>query len=285
MKRVYRVYELWAAAVSLVILVLVLSASTYAWFTINRLVATDKVTARTGTDTLTLQISSVGGSDFRGSEEAELVQVNETSLTELMPVSTADLKTFVYNPVTIGDMASVFPVVEDEKYYYHGRIYLRAAAEGIEGDAKMALYLDEDETAGGALAQAEKGELLQAARLGLLFDGSQPVIFDLGDEAVTEQTGNTLLNGSLLENGQVLDASGGRAEAVTDPAIPVSERRIRTDDLSLELPVQPLIYMELNRIYAVDVYFYLEGCDPDCTDSISFEEVDLHLAFYGILAE
>jgi hypothetical protein len=43
------------------------------------------------------------------------------------------------------------------------------------------------------------------------------------------------------------------------------------------------MYLELNQIYAVDIYFYLEGCDPDCSDSVSLDGADLHLAFYGVL--
>ena len=45
----------------------------------------------------------------------------------------------------------------------------------------------------------------------------------------------------------------------------------------------PLLEMELGRVYQVDVYFYLEGCDPDCTESIAFDDGYLHLAFYGVL--
>ena len=36
---------------------------------------------------------------------------------------------------------------------------------------------------------------------------------------------------------------------------------------------------------ARNMYFYLEGCDPDCSDSVSYDEADLHLAFYGVLSE
>ena len=43
-------------------------------------------------------------------------------------------------------------------------------------------------------------------------------------------------------------------------------------------------YLDLDRIYRLDVYFYLEGCDPDCWDSIYFNAADLHLAFYGVLS-
>ena len=48
---------------------------------------------------------------------------------------------------------------------------------------------------------------------------------------------------------------------------------------------KPLLKMDLNRVYAVDVFLYLEGCDPDCTDVIGSMDLDFHLSFYGILEE
>ena len=48
----------------------------------------------------------------------------------------------------------------------------------------------------------------------------------------------------------------------------------------------PLAKLELNRIYRVDIYFYLEGCDPDClTDRVAMDEALLKLAFFGLLAQ
>jgi len=43
--------------------------------------------------------------------------------------------------------------------------------------------------------------------------------------------------------------------------------------------------MQLNKIYTVDIYFYLEGCDPDCSNSIQYSTVDLQLGFYGVLSQ
>ena len=42
--------------------------------------------------------------------------------------------------------------------------------------------------------------------------------------------------------------------------------------------------MQLNKIYTVDIYFYLEGCDPDCSNSIQYSTVDLQLGFMACLA-
>lgn len=287
MRRYHSAFRIWCIAASMILVILVLSVSTYAWFTANRIVSTDRAVARSGTDTLELQISSAGGSSFEGSDEAPILQINQTALTKLMPVSTADLKTFVYNPVSEGDMAVTFRTVEDEAYYYHGRFYLRAAAEGKSSGAKVALYLDEDNEVGGALATAEEGMLLNAARLGMTFDSESPVIFFLSDAQndTEHQARNTKLNGIVLGDHQVLSSAGGKVTGVNDPSIALADRTIVMEDTRVTLPDAPLIHMELNRIYTVDVYLYIEGCDPDCSDSIGFHEADLHLAFYGILEE
>lgn len=286
LERFRRMLRIWYMAATMLVLALVLTVSTYAWFTTNRKVSTDRVSARSGTDTVELQISPNGEDDFSGFNESMIVQVNQAGFKELMPVSTADLKEFVYNPFSNeDDKAEKFRIVKDEQYYYHGRFYIRALAEGQKTDTRMALYLDQDSNPENALVQAEEGHLLNAARLGLTFDHANPVIFFLRDEHHDSPEGNTILNGTDLGENQVLKSSGGELEAVYDPAIPVSERSILMDGASIMRPEEPLLYMELNRIYEVDVYFYIEGCDSDCTDYIRLDEADMRLAFYGILEE
>lgn len=281
------IFRIWGILASMFVILVVLTASTYAWFTSNRIVSTDRVEARSGTDTLELQISTAGGSAFTPSEEAAIVQVNQTSLTNLLPVSTADLSTFVSSRGMDGDMAISFLPVENEEYYYHGAFYIRASAEGQPEGAKMALYFDEGNEVGGALARADSGMLLNAARLGLTFDKQNPAIFYLSDtqNESSQQAKNTKLNGTILGDHQVLQMTGGEVRAVSDPSIALSERTIVMENNRVQLPNAPLIEMELNRIYLVDVYLYLEGCDPDCSNSICTNEADLHLAFYGILQQ
>lgn len=283
MKKFHNIFKLWSTAVSLVIILLVLSTATYAWFTSNKVVTTDKVTARSGEDTLELLIGSSSGS-FSEDHECEIVQVNETLATELMPVSTADLKSFVYNPVSTGENAEIFKLVEDEQYYYHGRVYLVAEAKGEMPGRKVHLYLDEDEEEGGPLVSADAGLLLNAARLGLTFDGENPVIFSLSDTSnpTDDQARNTVIGDDVLGDGRVLVPSGDTVAGVPDPSVPLATYKIEMDDSSVTLPEKPLLEMELNHVYQVDIYFYLEGCDPDCSDSINFHEADLHLGFYGI---
>lgn len=263
-----------------------LMAVTAAWFTNNAKVNTSRAVSRTAVQSVELQVSSKGGDDFSGGREADIVQVNSAEMTRLMPVSTADLATFVQPPATVDGYAVSFQRVEDERDYYHGRVYLRATADAAESGRRLAVYLDEGAGSGGALAVggAAGSRLLHAARLGLVFDGKQEsaVIFRLSEDknAEGDRTLNTKLDGAVLEEGSVLTWTGTAAKAVADPAVLTKDRAVGADGT---VPEKPLLEMELGHVYQVDVYFYLEGCDPDCTESIAFDDGYLHLAFYGVL--
>ncbi len=259
--------------------------ATYAWFTSSQRVNTSRATARTGDEAVELQISSRGGADFLPSSVADIAQVNDTSAGYLMPVSTADLRSFVigsaYNE---SGMPTNYMPVENEANYYHGRVYLRAVGSGLSDSSRVALYLDQTEAAGGVLVRKDSAEslLLNAARLGLSMQGAAPVIFYLSDETNPEgdRARNTVLNGELQPEGVVLDSSGSSVAAVTDPAVPLSAYSL-SDGGALGAPIGYLVF---DQIYALDIYFYLEGCDPDCCDSIFFDGSDLRLAFYGVLS-
>ena len=137
------------------------------------------------------------------------------------------------------------------------------------------------EISGWRTSLARDRELLTAARLGLTFDQANPVIFRMSD--VDEGEGNTSPGGTPLGKGMVLTLQGGTATPVSDPAVSISDRQITEDGGA---GPEPLLIMELDRIYAVDVYFYLEGCDPDCLDErVGRDEAVFNLAFYGILTD
>lgn len=280
MKKAMKPIGLAAAAL---VLTASLVTATYAWFTSNKVADTNRVSGRVGNDDVKLLISSNGS---QGSTEATIAQVNSTSLTELLPVSTADLKSFVYNPGTVDGVAIHFEQVEEEKYYFHGRVYLQAAATNPNPNAKLALYLDETEENGGKLFKQQSGYVGNAARLGLTFDNNSPIIFRFSDDHNPESglAGQTVLNGQMLTDNQVLNGTGGSIFAVADPSVLVSDC-IVPNDVNASGMKKPITYLELNRVYPVDIYFYIEGCDPDCTNEIQLNQLDLHLAFYGVLTE
>lgn len=275
-------FRIWFLGITTIAAFLSFTAATYAWFTANQAVSTTRAAARTGEESLELQISS-DGSTFSNVSSVAIAQVNQTSLTNLLPVSTADLFTFVYAPSTVSDMATNFESVENESYYYHGRIYLRALAQGISTDTKLSLYLDQTD---GPLGKDVNGTLLNASRLGLVFnnDYTSSVILRLSESqnALGQQIFNTVVGGVTLGANQVLSWNGSGVFAVADPSVPITDYTVTFGASDMSVPNRPLCVMNLNQIYPVDVYFYLEGCDPDCSDAITHNEADLYLAFYGI---
>ena len=279
-------FRAWYLGITIIFALLVFSTATYAWFTSNRKVSTGRATARTGNETLELQISSSGGGSFRSEETIAVTQMNQTDVSELMPVSTADLVNFVTVPSTENGMATIFKKVDNEAYYYHGRLYLRALGEGWDSTSRMALYLDQSD---GVLGENISGQLLHAARLGMVFDDDSQsyVILRLSEDenAKSQQNYNTVINGRTLGKNEVLTWKKEAAEPVQDPSVSVESYTIRFQGNSMTLPDKALLTMEFNRIYPVDIYFYLEGCDPDCSDALSFDVAELYLAFYGVLQE
>ena len=284
-----RSFRKWFLGVTTIIALFALLAATFAWFSSNREVSTSTASARTGEENLELQISSIGGSGFRSEETVAITQVNQTDAEQLMPVSTADLQHFVYVPVTVSGKAQSFAAVDEksEPKYYHGRIYLRAVGNGLSSGSKMNLYLDQSN---GILGKNLDGKLLNAARLGLKFDGSgsSEVILRLSESSndPSERAYNTVVNGVTLGDGQVLRSQGTNdVQVVKDPSASVSDYTVTFQNNGIQLPGKSLLTMELGKIYTVDVYFYLEGCDPDCSDSVSFDQSELYLGFYGVLSQ
>lgn len=148
----------------------------------------------------------------------------------------------------------------------------------------MNLYLDQSD---GLLGKAADGYLLNASRLGLIFNGdtSNPIILRLSESENPEnaQIYNTEVNGKILGKNQVLGYNDSGVFAIEDPSVSISEYTIDFSENQMKLPSRDLMSMELGKIYPVDIYFYLEGCDPDCSENIQLNEAELHLAFYGVL--
>ena len=86
-------------------------AATFAWFTANEKVETSRVTSRTGSTQLELQISRENFSPSAGGEVALKAPTNA-----LMPVSTNDLSSFVYCPLTNDGYAQRFLPAEAPLY-------------------------------------------------------------------------------------------------------------------------------------------------------------------------
>lgn len=292
-KRKYNL-TLWVTAAVAVLTAAVLTTATYAWFTANGNVETETVTARTGSADLELQLSSRPEGDFSPEtvKDADGKEYNGVALEPLgsrvlLPVSTADLKTFVYSPATdegqaTEDTLTVPSQQELEKIVYHTTIYLRLRDNGnLSDNITVNLYLDDLGIQKTTEEIEAENRLLNAARLGLSINGSY-YILRYSEDAVGAES-NTLLHGELLKPGQVLTFENGDVKAADIPAENqglLSEFQYSDKNLT---PKPILKGMQPGTVYPLDIYFYLEGCDPDCQDAAQKQQAGLSLGFYAVL--
>ena len=275
-------------ALVMVALAATLGAATYAWFTSNMKVNTNSVSVHSDTSKLVLELGDADAGSWSQQGDASLSSNASDSVT-LHPVSTFDLNGFAVcaQNNAAGD-ATVFEQAKDDgSAYYHGWIDLRpsitgAGASKVKG--KVNLYLAESLAPQGADA-----ELLRAARVGIkISSGGQVLatdIFELdnsdsGHRAEHPSTAPAGLagytDGMLLgwQNGQL--ACG--ANVTQDPAVftlDTSETATR--------PQNSLAALALGQTYRLDVYYYIEGTDPDSADYLYQDPGTLHLALFATL--
>lgn len=301
MKKANKYLTLLTIGAVAVIILATLTTATFAWFTANREVETEKVTARSGSTNLELQLSKKGGSEFSAELETDtdgtvyetettysIVKLDALGSKKLMPVSTADLKTFIYSPVTENAEATdktlkIMPKDKIPDEIYHDTIYLKVEDNGTMPDGTKAnLYLDNLKKL-PILTVPNEGNLGKTARLGLKISNDKTEIATLifrFEEDTKGAVSNTVLNGEQLKPGLVLIEKDGKvAPSDTDPAALLKEYQYAEDNPS----PKPLLTMELGTIYTMDIYFYLEGCDPDCDGSAERSTGTLALAFYAAL--
>ena len=275
-------------ALVMVALAATLGAATYAWFTSNMKVNTNSVSVHSDTSKLVLELGDADAGSWSQQGDASLASTASGAAT-LYPVSTFDLNGFAAcaQNNSSGD-ATVFEQAKDNgSAYYHGWIDLRPTITGTGASkvkGKVSLYLAES-----LVPQGADAELLRAARVGIkISNGSQVLatnIFELdssdgghrGEHPTTAPAGLAgYADGMLLgwQNGQL--ACG--ADVKQDPAaftLDTSETATR--------PQNALATLALGQAYRLDIYYYIEGTDPDSADYLHQDPGTLHLALFATL--
>lgn len=272
----------------MVALAATLSAATYAWFTSNMKVNTNSLSVHSDTSKLVLELGDADRGSWSQQGDASLASTANGAVT-LYPVSTFDLNGFAAcaQNNSAGD-ATVFEQAKDNgSAFYHGWIDLRPTITGTGASkvkGKVSLYLAESLAPQGADA-----ELLRAARVGIkISSGGQVLatnIFELdssdgghrGEHPMTVPAGLAgYADGMLLgwQNGQL--ACG--ADVKQDPAaftLYAGE--------TAERPQSSLATLALGQTYRLDIYYYIEGTDPDSADYLHQDPGTLHLALFATL--
>lgn len=275
-------------ALVMVALAATLGVATYAWFTSNMKVNTNSVSVHSDTSKLLLELGDASRGSWSQQGDVSLVS-NASGTVTLYPVSTFDLNGFAAcaQNNSAGD-ASVFEQAKDNgSAYYHGWIDLRPTITGTGASkvkGKVSLYLAES-----LVPQGTDAELLCAARVGIKISSGNQVlatnIFELdssdgghrGEHPATAPAGLAgYTDGMLLgwQNGQL--ACG--ANVTQDPAaftLNTSETATR--------PQNALATLALGQAYRLDVYYYIEGTDPDSASYLYQDPGTLHLALFATL--
>lgn len=260
-----------AAAAWLVVLALVLTAATFAWFSGSRFTNVTPVAHTVSEEGYDLLISSSEGGPF--DTQCTLAAADKT----LYPVSTADLTsfwraTFQNASGVTTDYANCTSQLDE--YALTGTFYLKGS------QAPLAVYLYQSQMSVSADLQ-----LLAALRVGFVVQsqsGTHTYIFSCDDLGNTSQATSRR---TTAQDGVVVGGSGSWSY-VSDPAQAIGAR---TMDGSGTTPVaragaQPLFTLAANEVASVRYFVYMEGCDVNCITEAQAKNLTLQFAFAGAKA-
>ena len=271
---------------TLLALVAVLGVATYAWFTNNTAVNTNSVSVHSGNSQLVVEMGDASSNSWSSSGDVALSSNSPDPLT-LYPVSTFDLSGFVectHNNAA-GD-AVHFEQAEDGQHFYHGWVDLRASVTGSDaanatGPVDLCLY--------DTLAPSDADpELLRAARVGLKLSRDGQVLktcyFALDDSDGGHRSEHPATNPGLAgySDGMLLGWQNGALTCANDGVEDVSAYLMGSGD-SATRPQNALLTMDQGATYRLDVYYYIEGTDPDSADYLYGDVGILHLNLFAVL--
>ena len=270
----------------LVVIVAVLIAATYAWFTSNAVVNTNSVSVHSDESKLVVELGDASA-DRWSSEGDVAFSSNSPNPLTLYPVSTFDLEGFVECTRTDDRGRAVhFEKAEDGQHFYHGWVDVRANVTG-SGASKAAgtvnVYLGDTLAPEGA-----NTELLKATRVGIKLSRNGQVIqsryFTLDDSAGSHRSEHPATAPSLpgYSEGMLRGWENGELACANDNAQDYTAYLMRSDENATR-PQNALLAMDLGQTYRMDVYYYIEGTDFDSADYLYNDIGILHVDLFAVL--
>lgn len=275
---------------AMLIALLAVVSATYAWYVYNTSRHTTKVKMAAGTG-VNLQISTSSGGDFTS---ATMLKSFEGCLE---PVSTDRIgggfqKVDKFVAGSEDEPSLVAGVFKDGEYnakrqdYYKTSLYLRTNGSLTDIYVADIQYEDSNETY----------PISSAIRVGLVVNGAgkeknpqQEFIFAISDK----HTENPQMNTKNGEDGLVLDSSKKDGSLTTvKPQLYTSDNYCQYDEATgkVELKKDSQKICEVSgsgdghpgKTVKIDVYIWLEGCDPDCTADLCDQQLrKLAISFAG----
>lgn len=263
----------------ILLLLVVMTGSTYAWFTLTGLSSTNvtPMAGTIGTGDTVLLISTSQSGPFEKSCDLVL----DGNPSSLKPVSTADLSKFYKASAQNKEGITVLYTSADSEINqdaFHGTVYLQCK------NAACNVYFDKEKLSLGSDPQA-----LAAMRLGLKITtskGTQEKILKLD---ALGSTGSAQTKQTIARSGAVVSSasSTGEPSYVDDPSVDISDYMAQAGANENEYNAgnQSLMSLAKDEVATVEYWLYLEGCDEQCYDPVQNKDSEIQLAFAGVDTE
>ena len=244
LKKSFHLSVLW-----ILLLLVVFTGSTYAWFTLSGLSSTNvtPMAGTIGTGDTVLLISNSSNGPFDKSCELVL----DGNPTSLKPISTANLQNFYKGTTQTKEGITVLYASADSEvnqYAIHGTVYLQC----------------------------------QNAACDVYFE-PQNLIFkrDALGSTGSAQSRTTISRSSAVVSSAT---SAGEPTYVDDPSLNISDYMAQagTNENEYNAGSQSLLTLEKDEVASVEYWLYLEGCDEQCYDPVQNKSSEIQLAFAGV---
>jgi len=267
---------IWLAACWIFLLLSVIGAATYAWFTFQPYTNVEPISSTVSSGDTALLISSLPGGSFT----AECVLPQSVS-GNLEPVSTADLEHF-YGAVrqTRQGISVMFEDAANrvDTDTIHGIFYLQSLKDGCD------VYFNRN-----GMDFGQDIQMLAALRLGLRISTDERIytyIFrldEMGDTKNASARQTTVQANAVIEG---ITADGAPVYR-QDPALSLSDYFAAAGRGTNGLPAAgraKLCTINANGLASVEYWLYLEGCDENCINDVQSREGYIQLSFAGVSA-
>ncbi len=268
-RKSYRIF--FMSMVFCVLAMIALLGSSYAWFSDMLRAQTEvfPISGSVSAGEIGLQISGTSSGPFES--QANLTRLDQCQV--LYPVSTADLNHF-YEAKGQNNNGKVafYKDVTDQvlEYVLYGELFLKSLYQ----DGK--LYLDKS-----IFTITGDPQLLSSARLGMRFSAegiTQNYIFPLADNT----TGVISQETSIGDRQQVVGtvSQQGVATFVTPELQQLSNYQVLAEGEEGVVENQPFLFnLYKEQIVRVEVWIYMEGCDPESILEAQDQDIQMNLAF------
>lgn len=272
-------HSLLLSAAGIVLTLLLITGSTYAWFTLSGMASTN-VTPIGGTVSSGDTVLYIG-TDKTGPFDKTCELKLEDDPEALQPVSTIDLEHFYEGMAQTKDGITVLyqDVTEHAgDYVMHGTVYLQCLY------APCNVYFNREQLELGTEAQA-----VEALRLGMKIttaEGTERFIFrldDLGGNGTAQSAQTT------ERTGVVVSQITADREPVyeTDPAAAIGPYMAQSAGGENEYKpgTSMLMSLQADEVATVEYWLYLEGCDEQCINEVQKIDSEVRLAFAGVASD